>query len=704
MKYLYKLAKYIFILVFASCSFSPVFAYYDSRQEDETPYIPTILIVENDEEADSLISSGVIIWHRREDMALALVPNKKSQEVSRLSSNAKVLKNKMVKPRPIPTMDIAKTYLGASDVLAGNGLDHPYTGKGVVVGFCDTGFDPHHINFLDSQGKTRVKRLVYYDEPQGIRVVMDKDSEIASWTSDSEIQTHATHVAGIMTGSYSANGYSGMAPDAEIVGVTSQLYDAGILSACEDIIEYARSVGKPAVINLSVGSYNGPHDGSTLFNRYMSLLGQEAIICMASGNEGNKDNTYRITFNSYQPDWRVRVHASNYTQFDMYGLTDIWSSDSRPVGVKFHIYDEVTQQSVYSSPLLDGESDYPFIISNRDDMEFSKYMEGEVIIDAGVDEHNGRWSTEVYYDTHTDISNPNSGGNWARYNIALEICGENGVHADVTADSQYSRLMAWPGYSSPNSDLSVSDISTGDNVICVGMYNNRSEVPTIDGNFKATGYEPFEIRPASGYATLIDGRVLPHSVAPGGCIISSANSRYIEANPEKISDMNAMAEVNGKKYYWNLNSGTSMSTPYLAGVVATWLEADPTLNVDDIKKILEATNNKTVFDNSDPRNGGGWLQPYEGLKMVIANSGITSGKVDAADVSIMIRGDRAEILNPSGNLLTARIFKADGMMVSSRIIDASVGSVDLSELDRGIYIISVSGGSQKPVIRKFVRS
>lgn len=55
----------------------------------------------------------------------------------------------------------------ATNVSNINGIDNathafniPYTGKGVVVGIVDEGLDFNHIAFRDSEGKTRIKKVV----------------------------------------------------------------------------------------------------------------------------------------------------------------------------------------------------------------------------------------------------------------------------------------------------------------------------------------------------------------------------------------------------------------------------------------------------------------------------------------------------------------------------------------------------------------
>lgn len=670
----------------------------------EPKYLPTILVVEDDGEAADLEAQGVIIWHRREDMALALIPLDETERISRKFTGKNKRFRNLYPRKNKPLMDVAKTYFGAEQVLKGQDLPQSYTGKGVVVGFCDIGFDPNHINFKDSQGRSRVKRLLFYDEPHGIRKIMDDKKEIESWTTDNTYETHATHVAGIMAGSYNDGNYGGMAPDSEIVAATSRLYDMGLLAACEDIIDYAKSVGKPAVINLSVGSYNGPHDGSTLFNRYMDLLGEEAVICMSAGNEGSYKGSHKITFSDSLPSWRCRLFATNYTQFDIYGMTDIWSSDSNGVRLKLHVFDEVSNSSVYESDWLDSSSGSSFSFSMSDDPVLSSMFTGELEVEMGISELNDRWFAEITYDVHTDIGNPLHDEAWARYNLALEIEGEPGVHVDVTADSQYTWLAQWPGYEAPGSQLSISDICTGENVVSVGMYNNRAEIPNLDGTFKSTGLTPLQIHRASSYGTLLDGRVLPLTVAPGGMVVSSASNPYLNANQSAVSDMDVRKRVEGKDYYWFAMTGTSMSSPYVAGAIATWMEADPSLTISDVKRIIALSNSKDCYDASDPKNGQGWFHPYKGMVEVVKNSGLTTGAIDSTEVKTILLGERIEILNPAANELSIAVYSVNGSLASPKIITQDkLKSVDISSLTQGIYILSVDSELHAPVVTKFIR-
>lgn len=110
-----------------------------------------------------------------------------------------------------------------------NGLPMNYTGKGVVVGIVDVGFQCNNPTFFTADGKKN--RIVRYWQqsnkqgpaPNGFNYgteLIDSNSIIPSNDLDG---SHATHVAGIAAGSgYTTpnSQYRGMAPEAELVFVS----------------------------------------------------------------------------------------------------------------------------------------------------------------------------------------------------------------------------------------------------------------------------------------------------------------------------------------------------------------------------------------------------------------------------------------------------------------------------------------------------
>ncbi len=110
---------------------------------------------------------------------------------------------------------------------------------------------------------------------------------------------HGTHVGGIAAGTGQATGNGqigyrmiGMAPDADLLVANSLDKAVSSGAAVLDAIAYmkakAAALGKPLVVNLSLGSYSGPRDGTSNFERGLdNLSGPGVIIVGAAGNEAN---------------------------------------------------------------------------------------------------------------------------------------------------------------------------------------------------------------------------------------------------------------------------------------------------------------------------------------------------------------------------------------------------------------------------------
>lgn len=595
-------------------------------------YIPSLIRISDDSAIADLEAEGAKVWHRRGDIIIAFIPDSPEEKPgSRRGEDSSAIRRARRIPgverversrRMHPSLDTARSHFAAEDVLTGKGFPQPYTGKGVVVGLVDTGFDPLHINFLDEEGNPRVRKFVTINDTLAEKRVMTTRTEFEAVGTDNPYEWHATHVTGIMAGGYKENGFNGIASDADIVACSSLLYDAGILAGIEEIVDYARSVGKRCVVNLSLAGYLGPHDGTSLYDQYLSMLGEEAIICLATGNAGDTYNALSQTFTEQHPTARVRIHSGDWVQLDMSGATDIWSVDSSPLRARILIYDEYTREVVYVSPEQDASAEFTYRMESGSDSEFARYYDGWIELAGDPrDGENGRCHLLLQYDAHTGIKVPDK--SWARYNIALEVTGPVGSGVQIFADGQSSRFVGFPGWPGPHAALSVSDMAAAERVIAVGMYNSRARIPMVDGSFRDAAFPPMTVSKYSSFGTFIDGRTVPHTVAPGGSIVSSISGPFLAAHPEAVPETCAVANVDGTDYYWDSNSGTSMSTPYVAGFIATWLEADPLLEYDDLKRILLATNRHDYADPENPRHGQGWFDPRAGLQAVVEQACVT---------------------------------------------------------------------------------
>ena len=78
-------------------------------------------------------------------------------------------------------MDIVRPAVGADLVQAGSGLPRPFTGRGVVVGIIDAGFDYTHPNFRTPSGELRIRRV--WEQGYGGARRPRASATAASWLS-----------------------------------------------------------------------------------------------------------------------------------------------------------------------------------------------------------------------------------------------------------------------------------------------------------------------------------------------------------------------------------------------------------------------------------------------------------------------------------------------------------------------------------------
>ena len=83
--------------------------------------------------------------------------------------------------------------------------------------------------------------------------------------------------------------------------------------------------------------------------------------------------------------------------------------------------------------------------------------------------------------------------------------------------------------------------------------------------------------------------------------------------------------------YWMEMSGTSMSSPFVAGVLALWLEAVPTLTMDRVKEIIRKTATHDEFTAKDPDKWGmGKINALAGLKEILGTGSVNTVEADDA--------------------------------------------------------------------------
>lgn len=654
-----------------------------------------------------------------------------------------------------PMMRVARKTTKVDDVHKANassGLSHGYTGEGVIVGMMDTGLDPNHLNFRDAAGNLRIKNYWEIKGADGSVVLYDTPEKIGAFETDLRQETHATHVLGIMAGSHNArpgsgngmvatlnglgkpsvsasniNPYYGVAKDAELSVCSGTLENNNITIAAGRFRDYVKSTGKPGVLNFSLGNQRGPHDGTDASSLALADVGKDVLICMSAGNEGNANISLSKTLTA--SDKTVRTFVS--TGLAGNGYLDIWSSGPQTLKVTFAAINltngnivgtfEIPTPSSFS--YIGGSSvRYSNVVKNA---QFGNTFGQSSFIgySANLNTANNRY--DVYLTFELSGSNANTAA-------AIIVEGTDGNKIDMYG-SMVLRSNGMAGYLDGTPTNSINGLACGDNILVVGAYVNSNPYMTLGGenSWSSTTYPQGGIAAFSSYGHTFQGRQLPDVVGPGMGMISSYNSYYVRdeinnyvtkglANPVNTkteAQLRTEAEsgysvwINSPdkkdpddmktplKNYWGEMSGTSMSSPFVAGVLALWSQAAAEkgvrLSMDDVKKVIAATADKDEFTAQQPERWGmGKINALAGLKYILANElggvdGIASDDPESSLIIEPVGGGVYSVFLAGVEGFTATLHNLQGQAVATASATGNELTLDGSALGRGVYVLTV---------------
>lgn len=275
--------------------------------------------------ARELQTAGAAVRVVRGDLILLDAPYSKLETLASVKGVQKI----DISPKVSMKTDAARKATQADLVNDGTGdkLPQAYTGKGVIVGIFDGGFDFTHPMFKDKDGNLRIKGVY-----EAGNYEFGGDSvRIGEWTltgsayskADDILDTlkvkdtagsHGSHCISIAAGSTSdvkgltGQPLGGMAPDADILICTANttedfntdMQDQGLDASAyllgesfEYMMDQAKKMKQPLVVSLSMNSHDGWHDGtsnmSKLIGSYVKDYKLPLMLC--TSNEGG-DRTY----------------------------------------------------------------------------------------------------------------------------------------------------------------------------------------------------------------------------------------------------------------------------------------------------------------------------------------------------------------------------------------------------------------------------
>lgn len=468
------------------------------------------------------------------------------------------------------------------------------TGRGVLIGFLDTGIDYTNPLFCYEDGSSRIVHI--WDQtieegtpPPGIFYGADYAQETINQALEAEnpyeivpsrdTNGHGTFLAAVAAGGMDTeNDFIGAAPEAQIAVVKLKeakpylrefffvkegeiaYQENDIMMAVAYLNGLANVMNLPLVICIGIGSANGSRSGDSHLSMYVNEIctRRKRSVVVATGNEAGVRHHYRGQFREGMDYEDVEINVSeNVDGF----FVELWAAAPELFEVSVI---SPTGEQMPRVPARAGTSTvYDFIFEQSTvsvDYRIEAKRTGSLLVYLRfIRPRNGIWKIRVFPENITD----------GVYHMWLPL------QQFTTGDVFFLRS---------NPDTTITTPSSAPQVISVGAYDAVNQ----------------SIYPDSGRGYSLSGRIKPDFAAPGVNVYGpNARGDYIR------------------------QTGTSVAAAITAGAVAQvwqWAIVDrnsPTISNAGIKNMLIRGTTKSVgktFPNTEW--GYGALNVYRSFEML----------------------------------------------------------------------------------------
>jgi len=499
-------------------------------------------------------------------------------------------------------------------------------GEGVVVGMVDTGINLEHQAFLDDAVRNRIRYVWDMTDsggPPPAEDVCGYWDETGAWVSepcggsecgpqeiaagtcrerDVEAAGTMPHGTAVM-GTQAANWFHcnqedpdptcrGVAPLADIVAVKLPLVfnSLDVAQGASYVFAKAEALDVPAVVNLSVGSFRGPRDGSSVYEQFMTGLvdpevnpyGPRRILVASAANEGLANGHAEVRLTQAMPTGTAYAQLAGRLGGERKAYLEGWYSYDGSQAVRVRLLRKFFQRpEVLIDWLAFGETETaekpafdPLVRATLSNTEFCGAARGFVLELWSEEQPTWEYQIEISAD-----------------GLGAEQMTVVDLWIDPTSTSMWNGQMDFTFKSqsvSPAKTLATP--CTADDVICVSSYNSRCPSgycgEPLGGNLAPDDVGSFSAFSSRGPRR--DGVLKPEVGAPGQAII-------VPAAP-------------GETTYLMYAVGTSFSSPHVAGTVALLLRNRPDLLPQEIVEVLEETVRPWDIPEEE------WLQETTGYR------------------------------------------------------------------------------------------
>lgn len=570
-------------------------------------------------------------------------------------------------------------------------LPQSYDGNGVVIGIIDSGTDFNHPDLKDIYGKTRIKYLWDMTKTNAANTPTafgygqewnnNQIDQGMCTHSDVAHYGHGTNSAGIASGNGLAiNKYEGVAPKADIVVVALDFNRPGfiIADAVKYIVEKANQLGKPLVINASVGDYYGSHDGTDLETQIIdSLIGNKPgkVLVGAAGNAGSVK--YHVGYNVNLTDTNFtwisnnsnRIYVSEYSdtsqikqvQYNI-GVNNNALHNLGSIGFKPYNYalNTIKRDTIYKNNQRIG-----IVESIASINSFGTY---ELFLSIKADSVGYKWRIE-----HTG-------------NGRIDSWNFDYVTSNLPSSNTYPKIINYK--SADTTQTIVSGFQCSNEVITVANYVNRNQYVDVNNNVQITTETPGNIAGSSSVGPTRDGKTKPDIASSGATILTCT---AINILPSLITNAPYMVAQGG---YHVTAGGTSAASPVVAGLAALYLQKNPTATNRDVKQAITNcayNDNYTTSNLPNYRWGYGKLDGFAAMMCGVPQNTVSVKEYDSTNILAIPNPmiDKTELHFSDNSFKTIQIFDSRAELVSKNECSCNQYVINKNDLASGIYMVSV---------------
>jgi subtilisin family serine protease len=498
--------------------------------------------------------------------------------VDRLSESADVY---FISPSRVlkPLNDVAATKTRLTTFRNQSNL----RGNRVVIGVVDTGIDPTHPAFngrIHSIWDQTISGTGWGTTNYG------KVLQGATLVVGSDTHGHGTHVAGIAAADDAV--FTGVAPEATLVIVKTNFANTSIGDGIRYVFHVADQLDCAAVVNLSLGGHFDPHDGS---DDLCALIDQESgqgrIVVAAAGNEGGDDIHAQAGIAAGQSsDILFAVPPNSQAGATPLVVLNGWydANSTCEIAIQTSSGDLTPFQSIIALGSPSRQYTFPNVLVTITTPPTAATSNGDHHFLVEI-QPNG-------------AANLIQGGTWR-----LKIRNSGLSPAQIDCWSLVPQGAREVTFLSPfqADSMKIGSPGAAREAITVASYTSRNNWADSTGASRAVGLTLDAISDFSSPGPLRDNSLKPDVTAPGAMIISC------------LSALATFPAGNIVNTQFGVNAGTSMASPFIAGLVALLLERNPLLDPAAVKALLKA-------NSQVPGQLPGHFDPQWGFGLIDAGS------------------------------------------------------------------------------------